>query len=134
MHKLCSRGNDVGIEALFLRLLLLRDFDAFLGPLLLDVGRSFKLLLRIDCSSESSRSLLVHFCSWCNSIDGEVNGLSWLDDADDLVCVLKNQVKHLLFTLRLWSIQGMAAWMNNSVHVEVKIVNLRIVLLNLSLD
>jgi hypothetical protein len=78
---------------------------------------------------ESSRALLVHFGSGSDTIDGEINQLLGLNQVYDLVCVRINILEDLLLALRLRSsILRMSAWMYDTVHVEVKVVDGGVVL------
>jgi hypothetical protein len=73
--------------------------------------------------------LLVHFGSGSDTIDGEINQLLGLNQVYDLVCVRINILEDLLLALRLRSsILRMSAWMYDTVHVEVKVVDGGVVL------
>jgi hypothetical protein len=73
--------------------------------------------------------LLVHFGSGSDTIDGEINQLLGLNQVYDLVCVRINILEDLLLALRLGSsILRMSAWMYDTVHVEVKVVDGGVVL------
>ena len=98
-------------------------------PICFDFSLTKLLFFRVLCCTETTRSLLILLCTWSYSIDGQVDYFLRLDNLDDFVSVDVDIVEDLLFTLRLWTILWMCTWMDNTVHVQVKIVDIWIVIL-----
>jgi hypothetical protein len=71
--------------------------------------------------------LLIHFCSRRNTVNSEVNELLRVYQANDFVGVLVNVLKYLKLGgwLRV-SIDGVCAWVDDAIHVQVQVVDLRV--------
>mmetsp|Transcript_30854 Transcript_30854/g.55902 ORF Transcript_30854/g.55902 Transcript_30854/m.55902 type:complete len:240 (-) Transcript_30854:205-924(-) len=77
--------------------------------------------------SESTGTLLVKFCTWCNSIDGHVDGNFWLDDlCNNAIEVMHNPKNHITFSEDIGHIEmiGVGASMDNSIHIQVQMIKL----------
>ena len=68
-------------------------------------------------STETTRSLLVHLCTWCNAIDGHHKKTTWSYHVDDAFCVGKDFDHHLLLGFWGWFAFWMCTWMYDTVHV-----------------
>lgn len=88
-------------------------------------------LQSFPCSGKTSRSLLIHFCARCHTINSHVNHFLWPCDAHETVNVRKNVVKHLSFVFRLRATLRMRARMDYTVHIEVQVVDSRLVVFHL---
>ena len=133
MHEFGARRNHVRIklEATFI-LAFIKD-DLVL-PTRFDSCLVRFLFFCVFGCAEASRSLLVLLCTGSHSVDCQVEHLLGLHEANDLVRVLGDVVIDFLFTPRLWCVLRVGTWVNDTVHVEVEVVDLRIVLLDLTLD
>jgi hypothetical protein len=119
MHKLGTRSNHVFIElVLCLLQWLISELD-FLLPLVVNLLFSSELFLNFKCGTESSTSLLVHFGSWCNTINRHIDEFLRPRYSNDLVYVLEYIVEHLCIKCWLWATRRSGAWMNDSVHIEI---------------
>ena len=127
MHKFSARGNHIGVEVGLALRRFVRELDAFFSPLGSDGGSAFCLLLLINGLSESTRPLLIHLGSGGDSVNGQVECFVGLDNGNDSVDVLENEVEHLSLRLRCWSIQWMAARMDDTIHVQVQVVHIWVV-------
>jgi len=129
VHELCAGRDHIRVEvpaSLFLG--LIKDYLIF--PVRLDFRLAKLLLFSVLRCAESTRSLLVLLGSGSHTIYSQVENFLWLHDLDDFVGVGIDIVKDLL--LALWlraTILRVCTRMYNTVHVEVEIVNLWIILL-----
>lgn len=94
MHELSARGNDVRVKFEPSYVLLFKS--DFVSPLCLDVGLTIRVVLGIARGSETTSSLLVHFCSGRDSVNRKINELLRPHDADNFVGVLVDIFKNLL--------------------------------------
>ena len=132
MHELSARGDNIGVEVPRIISLAFVKGDLVL-PVRLDFGLSLFLRLGVFRSAESPGPLLVLLRTWGHSIDGEVEHVFGLYNADDFVCVQVDCFEDFLLALGLGSSLGVSAGMDNTVHVKVKVVHLRVILLHLIL-
>ena len=132
MHELSAGSDHVRIEVESVGRLFV-EADVVL-PLGLDVGLAFLIVFGVTCGSEAPSSLLVHFGAWGNSIDGEINEFLGSDNFHDLVDVQVDVVEDLCFALGLRPVLWVSARMDNTVHIQVEVVDGRVVFLNLLSD
>ena len=125
VHELGTWSDDIGVKVPPCLLLCLSKLN-LVFPTLLDLSLAKLLLLCVLCRAESTRSLLVLLRTGCDTIDSQVQYFLWLDDVHDFVGVRVDVIKYFLLTLGLWTtILWVRAWMDNTVHIEVEIVNRR---------
>ena len=129
MHKLSSRSDHVGVKVPCIIVLAFVKDDLVL-PACFDFGFMLFLLLSVSCSAKSPRSLLILLCAWSYSVDCKVEHFFWFYNSDYFVCVQVNSLKNFLFALGLRTVLRMSAWMDDTVHIEIEIVHLRVVLLH----
>ena len=131
VHELGAWRDHVRVEVEAARLLLFATVQGQrVSPVCLDLLFSLGLFFSIFCCSKPSRSLLVHFGSWCDAINGKVNKLLGLNQFYDFVCVRVDVFEDFVLALRLCAILRMSTWMDNSVHVKVQVINYWIVFLD----
>lgn len=121
-HELCAGSDDVLVK-FDPSLLFFGKSIAFLHVLRLELVFSNGLFFDFLGSSEPSSTLLIHFCSWGNSVDSEVNELLGLHNSYQFIDILEYIVKHLCFTCRLLSLLAACAGMDDAIHVQVKAVH-----------
>ena len=109
--------RNLSLTCIFLSETRICKLDTLVRPGALDLLLPCKLLLDFEGSLESSGSLLVHFGSGCNSINGHVNDFLGLYDDHDLVNVLENVVEHFNVCVGGFFTRRVSAGMNDSVHV-----------------
>lgn len=119
------------LKVVFLTILCLSErcigeFDLF-RPLIIDLLLPGKLLLNFEGATESPRALLIHLGSGCDAIDSHVYESLRLDDAHDFVQVFKNIVKHFHVRLRVRLPRGMRTGMNDTIHIKVECIELRVI-------
>jgi hypothetical protein len=72
-------------------------------------------------------ALLVHLCAWCYTIHSQKEELSWFHNAVKTIGVGKNAGKHLHFIEKDdIAVVVMGAGVDDTVHVEVEVVELTI--------
>ena len=127
MHELGAWCNNIGVELPFGGAFVFFKINFFF-PFIFDVSSSCGIVFSILCRTKSSRSLLIHFGTRCYTIDSEINQLCRADKTDQFVRVLVDILKNFKFAgwLRI-SVLGMGTRMDDTVHVQIQIVNFRIV-------
>ena len=99
MHELSSWRDCVLVEFEAAFLLSLSEGNLIL-PLGLDVSLALSLLFHVFSSSKATRPLLVQFCTWCNTINRQVQDFLGSDNVHDLVGVVIDVLKDLVLALR----------------------------------
>ena len=125
MHEFGARRDHIRIK---LKFCANRCSLFCLGKLLCHLSskfcQAFRVIFNVFGCSEATRSLLVHFSAWSHTIDCKVNQLLWPHQSDYFVCVPVNILKYFTFRLRLRvTIGRVRAGMNDSIHVEVQVVD-----------
>jgi len=134
VHKLSARCDDIRVkfEARVIFCLFIIKHN-LVSPISLDLGFSHLLLLGFLGRAEPTRSLLVKFGSRRNTINCKVQYFLGLNNANDLICIGMDVVKDFFLALWLWSILWMGTRVNNTVHVEVEVVDFGVILFYLFL-
>lgn len=132
-HKLSARCNYILIKLFFI-LIITAKFYSFILPFSFDFLLCYFFLFNIESTSKSSWSLLVHLCSWSYTINSHVKDLFGFNYFHYFIYIVKDIVKHITFTFRLRLILWMCAWMNNTIHIEIKIIKFRIIILDFLLN
>ena len=132
MHKFSPWCDEIGIKFKFIFFQLLIIKLNFISPFIFNPGLPYRIFFCISCGPKSTSSLLVLFCSRCYTVNCKINQFSWIDKTNYFISISENIFKNFIFRTRLWSsILWMGTWVNNTVHVKIKIVNLRIIRSNL---
>lgn len=131
MHELGARRDHIRVKVPLLALLFLRIETNLVLPLGLDFCLSFFLLQGVFGCPKSPGPLLVHLSPWSHPINGQIQTALWAHYAHNFICVLVDVLKYFEFALRLGSVLGVSARVDNSVHVQIQVVHARVVLLNL---
>ena len=105
---------------------LFTDLDVVFTKFLSQLFHQFRILFFFHSSSKSPASLLINLCNRSNTINSKVNHFFRSHCVDNFVCILKDIVEDLSFGLRLRFALGMETRMDNTVHVEVQVVDLRV--------
>lgn len=77
--------------------------------------------LCIKCGPKSPRSLLVHFGSGCDAVDGHEEELLWLDLAKEMFYVVEDGDEHCVFShAERWRVRILvSAIVNNAIHIQL---------------
>mmetsp|Transcript_34898 Transcript_34898/g.87809 ORF Transcript_34898/g.87809 Transcript_34898/m.87809 type:complete len:212 (-) Transcript_34898:23-658(-) len=80
------------------------------------------------CRSKTTRTLLVHLGTRCDTIDSHKEDLARFHKAEDLFQVTKNVLDHFAFTQEFGSALGVVIWMrtamDDAVHVQIEMIEL----------
>lgn len=68
------------------------------------------------------KPLLIHFGPRRNSINSHVQHFAWPDNIEQSINALEYCYHHLIFILRRWLVFRMRARMDNTIHVQVQII------------
>lgn len=94
MHELGARSDYIAVEAILDILLDPRVTNALLFPVLFQKQLLFQGLRLLLSSSESARSLLIHFSARGHAIDCHIQQLPGANDIHDFINVHENIVEH----------------------------------------
>jgi hypothetical protein len=132
VHELSAWRDHIGIK-----FELTTDGTPFLKwnlicPFSLDRSFTICIIFEVLGDPESTRSLLIHLGSRRYTVNCEVNKLARPGQSDYLVSVLIDILKNLCLGLRLRiTVARMGARMDNTIHVEVQIINFWVLCCNL---
>lgn len=80
------------------------------------------LLFSLLCRTKPARSLLIHLGTWCHPIDRHVEKFSWTHDVEQSIDVSEDIIEDFGFLGRCWSIFRMKTRMDDSIHVQVQVI------------
>jgi len=82
-------------------------------------------LLSFHGSSETSGTLLVHFCSRSNTINGKIEEFTRTYDIHNFINIIVNVSALLLKIVRFFDVLtfGVACGVNKSIHIDVEIID-----------
>ncbi len=134
VHKFGAWCDDILVKfALSLLEGLIGKLDLF-RPLIVDFLLSCKLLLNFKGTAETATALLVHFCSWCYTIDCHVHQFLRFAYVHDFIHIFKYVIEHLCVDGGFGLARRPSTRVDNSIHVKVQVVDLGIIGLNFVLD
>jgi hypothetical protein len=118
MHKFSPWCDEIRIKFKFIFFQLLIIKLNFISPFIFNPGLSYRIFFCISCGPKSTSSLLVLFCSRCNTVNCKINQFSWIDKTNNFISISENIFKNFIF--RTWlrfSILRMGTRVNNTVQV-----------------
>mmetsp|Transcript_3575 Transcript_3575/g.8633 ORF Transcript_3575/g.8633 Transcript_3575/m.8633 type:complete len:208 (-) Transcript_3575:157-780(-) len=119
-----SRSDDIRVEDL--SRCSVGKCSPFCLPVLSEPFLFSLHFLPLLCSPESTSALLVHFGTRRDTIDRHVDEPLWPDDPEKPVKIKEDVLVHMLLVLWCWPVFGMAAGMDDSIHVQVQIVEIAV--------
>mmetsp|Transcript_11730 Transcript_11730/g.27665 ORF Transcript_11730/g.27665 Transcript_11730/m.27665 type:complete len:309 (+) Transcript_11730:1568-2494(+) len=119
-----SRSDDVRVEDL--SRCSVGKCSPFCLPVLSEPFLFSLHLLPLLCSPESTSALLVHFGTRRDTINRHVHESLRPDDPEKAIEIKEDVLVHMLLVLWCRPVFGMAAGMDDSVHVQVQIVEIAV--------
>mmetsp|Transcript_13158 Transcript_13158/g.33917 ORF Transcript_13158/g.33917 Transcript_13158/m.33917 type:complete len:226 (+) Transcript_13158:1951-2628(+) len=124
VQKVGAGRDDIGVEEVGRA--AVRQCPALSLPVLPQLHLLPLHLLALLRSAEAPGALLVHLGARGHAVDGHVDDLLRADDADKAVEVQENVLVHVLLVLRRRPVLGVAARVDDAVHIEVQVVKVSI--------